>query len=282
MVLGVLLATAASLLSSSKDIVSKRVSGRVDSSVSTFASFLYPLPLYCVILFVLWLLGVDVFAASHQFWIYVGARAAADAGAEWCKMKALAIGELSLVTSFFALYPLLLLLSSPIITGDALEPKAPLATGIIVLGTLIILYRPRGDAPMNWKAVGLSLLAAFFFSLNTALDRATVQEANPVFSAFVMTALSGIFVSPTLRREHLPQLLLEKRLFSLRGVFEVLFMIVKLSALTILSAPMVVAIGRLSTVLNVLAGHFMFGEPHLGRRLIGASLVCGGVGYLLF
>lgn len=285
--LGFILALSASVLSSGKDVFSKRLSISVNSSLSTFASFAFPLPLYLAVLAILSLSGVPVFAVGEGFWRYAVARAVTDTGAEWCKMKALTLGDLSVVTSFFALYPVLLLLSSPLLTGDALEPRAPLGTAIIVIGTLVILYRRSvpasrgGDAPASWKAIALSLLAAVFFSLNTALDRATVQQGHPVFSAFVMTIMSAMIVSVSLRRGASSELIRYKKLFAGRGVLEVMFMIAKLSALTILSAPMVVGISRLSTVLNVLAGHFVFGEKHLGRRLFGAALVCGGVVYLV-
>ncbi len=279
--LGFTLAVSASALSSAKDVYSKRLASMVGSSLSTFASFAYPLPLYLALLAILSLMGVPVFSVSEGFWRYAVARAITDTGAEWCKMKALAFGDLSVVTSFFAVYPVLLLIFSPLLTGDALEPRTPLATAIIVVGTLVILYRPRGDAPTSWKAIALSLLAAVFFSLNTALDRATVQQGHPVYAAFIMTIMSAMFVSVALRKGATAELVRYKNLFATRGVLEVLFMTTKLSALTFLSAPMVVGISRLSTVLNVLSGHFIFGEKHLGRRLLGAALVCGGVVYLV-
>lgn len=279
--LGFALALTASFLISGKDIYSKKLSVSVPSAVSAFASFAYPLPLYALLLGALWIAGVPIFHVGPDFWKYAIARAITDTGAEWCKMKALAYGELSVVTSFFALYPILLLLSSPILTGDPLEPKTPLATFIIVLGTLVILYRPRGAAPIKWQAIALALLAAVFFSLNTALDRATVQQAHPVYSAFIMTAVSALLLTSTLRRGVVNDLIQYRSLFAGRGVLEVLFMVIKLSALTMLSAPMVVGIGRLSIVLNVVAGRVIFGEQQFGRRLAGALLVSGGVIYLL-
>ena len=281
---GVLVALLSTLFVTAKDVTSKSLAFRVDGTVSAFASFAFALPYYFVVLLVLHLCGVESFAVKSGFFLFIIFRALSDTLAEWMKMHALTEGDLSLVTALLSLYPAILLITSPLITGDPLTPAAIGSTLIIVAGTIVLVYRPRGStAKVPARAVLLGLGAAFFFSINTSLDRMAAQTGSPVYSGFLMTLLAGVFLTvPLLRRPGWKAALAgNTRGFFIRGFFEIGFMVTKLYALSVLPAPYVIAITRLALLFTIVSGKVMFNELDFTRRFTAGVAICGGVIWMI-
>ena len=281
---GIEIAFLCALLLAVKDSISKKLAKDIDGTTSAFASFAFALPFYLVALTVLGLLGQEHFTFTRQFLLLVFLRALTDSFAECFKMWSFSYGDLSLVACFQALSPIFLLFTSPLITGDKVQPHDILGLAFVVGATLVVVYRPSSSAvPTNWKAIGLATLSAFFFSLNSCFDRLAVQHGSPVWSAFTMTMLSAVMILPFLKRSaQLPaDLMVQARLFSLRGFIEVFFMTAKLAALQYLSAPQVVAIQRSSLVISIFSGRMLFGEQDTVRRLVAGCLIVVGVAVVL-
>lgn len=266
--------------STAKDVISKRLAPKIDGTISTFASFAYALPYYAVFLALTWLLGFETFAVAPGFLYWVVLRSLSDSFAEWFKMHAFQYGDLSLVSSIFSLYPVLLLFIAPFITGDRITLAGAIGVIITIAGTLVILYRPRNSAtPIHPKALLFAFGAAVFFSLNTCFDRLAAQSASPGLSAFAMTFLAGVFLLPLLRGkgQALSQLRDHQGLLWQRGFFEIAFMVIKLYALQHLQAAYVVGLQRVGVLFSVVSGKLVFNEEEFVKRLIGAMLIVVGV-----
>lgn len=283
---GFLLALLSSAFSAAKDLVSKKLAFRLHGTASTFASFAYALPFYLLLLAVLVPLGVEKISLSLGFLFLVFLRSLTDALAEGLKMHAFAHADISLVSCFFSLSPLFLLITSPLLTGDRLSWQAVLAVLLVVVGSIALVYRPshKGWA-IQKKGLLLACAAAVFFSLNSCFDRLTVekigtaQKGTPVFAGFAMTLLSALFLLPLIahRRDHWKTMYAEGRGLWLRGLLEVAFMACKLSALQYLSAPLVVAVQRSSLLLSIVGGRVFFREQDFARRLVAGIVILGGV-----
>jgi drug/metabolite transporter (DMT)-like permease len=297
--LGIVLSLSSAALSSGKDLVSKHLSSAVSSRVSAFASFAYALPFYVVLLIVLWLLRFETFQFSSAFINFVLLRACTDTAAEWLKMAAIRIGDISLVSCFFTLSPFFLLFTSPLITGDPLSSVAIIATLFIVAGSVIAAYEPqpllartasdvtapkRAISSQSIRAIIFSLLSSLFFSLNSCFDRRAVLEASPTLSAFAMTLIAAAFLAPfalpfaVSRRE----LWRERSPFLWRGLLEVSFMVSKLWALRYLSAPVVAGTLRISVFFSIVGGRVLYRETQTTQRFIGALITLVGIIAILF
>jgi uncharacterized membrane protein len=278
--MGLFAALLSATLSASKDLISKRLASRLDGTSSTYASFAFAVPYYAILLIVLYFLGWEVLTVSAWFWVLVVLRASTDALAEGLKMHAFVHGDISIVATFFSLAPLFLLFTSPLITGDPLSIPEAASVILVVLGSLLLVYRPsaRGWAEQR-KGIVLATLAAVFFSLNSCFDRRAVQEGTPVFAGFTMTALSAGFLLPWVlfSAERQEKMRGERGGLWLRGFLEVAFMVSKLTALQYLKAPEVVGMMRLSLVLSIVGGKLFFKEPDFGRRLAAGLLILAGV-----
>lgn len=282
---GIGAALTSAVCATAKDIISKRVSGEISGRASALASFLFALPYYLVALGILAWAGVETFAVHGAFFTWVVLRALSDTAAEWLKMEALATSDLSFVACFLALSPVFLIVTSPLLTGDPIGWIEIGALILVVAGTLVVAWKPGESlARADRRGMFLGTGAAFFFSLNTCFDRLAVQTASPTLSGFAVTLAAGLMLLPTIRGE--PGVAADLwRLRSpllLRGFFELTFMIAKLTALVYLTAPTVMALQRISLVLNVVSGRTLFHERDFRRRLVGALLVSSGIVLILY
>lgn len=282
--MGFLLALLSACSATAKDIVSKAVASRVNPSISTFASFAFALPFYVILLALSPLFGADPLVYTGSFVWLVLARSISDIFAEGFKMKALQVGDISLVSSFLSLSPLLLALLSPIITGDRVTINDWVALGCIVLGSLLIVRRDRRSGQIiQMQAIVYACLASVAFALNSCFDRLAVVNSGALTAGFSMTLVACILVAPLALRHAsaLGELRSNYKAFLTRGAWETLFMVTKLAALQFLEAHVVSGIARTSLLLTVLAGRIRFGERDTARRIIASLLIYAGLLVLL-
>lgn len=269
----------AAIFATSKDLVSKKLAASVEVGVSAFASFLFALPFYFVLMFILWSIGQESFLLSWGFVALVVARSITDVIAEYCKMQALQHGDLSLVSPLLSLSPVFILLVSPIITGDPMTKTGAISVLLVVAGTLVLLYKPGARHQVDKRAYFYSFATSIFFALNNCFDRLAVQKSTPVFSGFAMTLLAAIFLWPMIWKNKPGQAQLKQYFsaFTLRGLFEVLYMVAKLYALQTMQAPYVAALLRVSLLFSIIGGRIMFDEKDFFKRLCAGVLILMGV-----
>lgn len=287
MSLGVLAALGSAVFATSKDLASKRIASRVDSTVSTCASFLYALPFYLILLLVGWITGGSVVVLTLSFWFLVLCRSITDAFAEWFKMRSLAYGDISLVACFFSLSPVFLLVTSPLITGDSLSITEVSSVSLIVLAGIILVYKPADKnsaiVPIEVQqisdrktvlAITCAIASSCFFSLNSCFDRLAVQQASPIWSGFTMTAAAAAIFLPRVlsKTSYRQELSVNWLIFSIRGFFEVIFMSLKLVALQYISAPYAVTLMRASILFTILGGGVLLREGDIQRRFLAGVL----------
>jgi len=208
-------------------------------------------------------------------------RAVSDSFAEFFKMHAFTHAELSVVSSIFSLNLVILLLISPIVTGDI--PNSTGAIGVILsaLGSFFIVTNKtpsKSEGKSSKKGITYALLAAFFFALNACFDRLAVQSASPALSGFAMTALSCLILLPLAIRvkDFKSQVKLNSKALSYRAFFEVTFMVTKLAALKYIQAPYVSGIMRSTLIFSIIGGKVIFKEENFKKKLIGGALIVLG------
>lgn len=286
--MGILAAFLCAIFVSSKDLVSKKISFNVEGTLSAFASFLFALPYYVVVLAILYYLGYEEFLLTNEIVTLIVLRSVSDMFAETLKMHAIARADISLLSSVFALYPLLLLFVGPAITGDELSTPIIISTIIISIGSQILVWKSaKVSAKNQLPGILLAMCSALCFAFNTSFDRLAAQKSTPVFASFSMTLLACIFLFFILMgsksRSSGRQLITNKGKFFLRGFFEVAFMITKLTALRYLSVSYVVGIQNISLLISIVAGTLIFKEKDFKRRITAGLLIfCGIMLMLIF
>jgi drug/metabolite transporter (DMT)-like permease len=285
-------ATSAGLFSAAcaaaKDLLSKRLSFRIDGATSTFASFAFALPFYLAAMGILYAFGQSRFDFGKTFVTFVILRAVTDTLAEGLKMYAFAHGDISIVATIFSMSPLFLLVLSPLITDEHLSWIGLAAMLLVTTGSLVLVYRPTGaDWASQKKAILLAATASVFFAINTCFDRLAMRSEPPdhtdlwapMVAGFTMTLVSALMVAPfvLLRSDRWRSLADDRRGLWGRGLLEVIFMAAKLYAIRVLPGPYVVGIMRLSVIFSIIGGWLFFREKDFRRRLAAGMLIVAGV-----
>lgn len=268
------------LFATSKDLLSKRFSFRMDGITSTFTSFAYALPFYLIALAVSYGLGAETFTLTPVFLGLVVLRSVTDTFAEGLKMHAFSHGDISLVATFFSLSPVFMLLLAPWITGDVPTLEGAFAVLLVVTGSIVLVYRPAAaHGKRQQRGVVLATAASLFFGLNSCFDRLAVQKGTPVFAGFTMTLLSALFLAPLLvgRRDRWEVMRDHQAGLLLRGALEVAFMVCKLYAARELAPAYLAGLQRISLVLSIIGGRVLFREPEFLRRLAAGLIILAGV-----
>jgi drug/metabolite transporter (DMT)-like permease len=282
--MGYFAAILSALFHTSKDLMSKQLASAVDGTTSAFASFVYALPFYFVCLGFLSLYGDSWWEYRGDFVLFIVLRALVDTVAETLKMYAFMYADVSILAAVFALSPLLLLILSPFVTGDALKFHHGIAILCIVAGSLVLSWRSgMQNLRTQKKGIVIALVAAVFFALNTCLDRLAAQHSSAVFSGFSMTLLSALCILPFMfRLKRFKTLKGNSSGFLWRGFFEAGFMVSRLWALQFYSAPFVMTVQKLSIVLSIVGGKVAFKEQDFLRRLVAGGLVMLGILFALW
>ena len=280
---GIFLAFLAACLASIKDIFSKGLSSTISGNVSAFTSFAFALPFYILLVLVLYLLRIENFQISGYFFTFVILRACTDSFAELFKMHALRHADLSVVSSILSLALILLLFTSPIITGDL--PTTPGLVGVLFcfLGSIAVAYKKK-ITRTDTKGIAFAVASSFFFSLNACFDRLAVQSSSAAISGFAMTVISCAILLPLVARnkDSKREISSNTRPLLGRGFFEVGFMVTRLWSLQYLQAPYVAGIARTALIFSIISGKVVFKEENFKLKLAGGVLIAIGSILIIF
>lgn len=281
--MGYILAVASGLCGSARDVLSKGVLSKLSATDATFATFLFALPFYVLILGVLIPLGVEHPQFGEYYFTLLILRSITDCAAEWLKMKALSLAEMSLVMPVIALSPVAMLFLSPLITKDIPTSWGICGVLICIVGTFVLLFSEKRQSTTakepskQTRAILLAAGSTVAFATNSCLDRLAVQQGTPVWSAFLLTLFTAcMFLPRYLGKAKTSAIMQNTKVLSYRGFFEVSFMSFKLSALQLLQAPYVAALHRISLPCSVIAGKFFYKEENFRRRFIASLLILSG------
>ncbi len=283
--MGVLLAFLSAVFSSGRDLFFKSLSRDLSSSYLTYASFLYSIPFYLLILAIAWALNLESFVFSGSFLLLVVLRALTDLLAEWSKMEAIKRADISFISNFYTLSPVFLLFIAPFITGDTIGYLGIVGVLIVTIGSFVIISLEKvALKELPWKAILIALCSSIAFTVNTCFDKLAVQQASPLLSGFFVTFLAAIFFKPLFlfkKSESNIKLNASKALWG-RGFFETVFMLCKLSALSFLAPQYVSALKKVSLFISVIGGKVAFNEQNTKKRFFGALLIFTGIICILF
>lgn len=199
-------------------------------------------------------------------------------------MKALQASPLSLTLPFQALTPVFLLVVPRLILGEKISPGGSAGIGLIAFGiyTLQIgsfregifaplraVFRERGSRYM--------IIVAFIYSITATLGKKAILASSPYFFGATYFTLLVIAMAPFALRSGLPKALQSVRGGVLPGVFAGIEVTLHLLAITLVPVAYMISVKRLSLIVGVLYGHYLFGETGFRERIIGTSLMVAGM-----
>jgi drug/metabolite transporter (DMT)-like permease len=207
-------------------------------------------------------------------------------------VRAIKIAELSLTVPLIALTPLFLLFTSPLIVQE--WPTLADAIGVILLivGSYVLNLGAKTQNP-DWlaplKAIfrnegsRLMFCTAFIWSITSNVDKIGTVNSSPLFWAISLFAVIAIGMIPFMIRRGkglkytLHSLQQEAKLLTATGIFNAIGVGFQFLALTMAPVTQVIAVKRLSALIAVVFGYFVFGEKGIQERFLGATIMVTGV-----
>jgi drug/metabolite transporter (DMT)-like permease len=279
------LAILTAFFESLKDVKSKQSLVYLDEYWVTWATQV--VAVICL-LPMLWINGIPTIQPG--FWPALVVGGSLNVVAFLLYIQAIKAADLSLTVPLIALTPLFMLVTSPIIVGEFPGPMDAIGVIMIVIGSYILNLQPGNDAPRNFWGPLRSLVAnpgcrkmlmvAGIWSITANLDKVGVANSSPFFwsvSLFAFVA-GGITLILIWRRAKLPpQLGRYWPLLALTGAFSAAAIGFQMVAITLAPVTQVIAVKRMSSLISILFGYFLFGEKNIRSRLTGGIVMVAGV-----
>ena len=122
------------------------------------------------------------------------------------------------------------------------------------------------------------LAVALIRSITSNNDKIAIQASIPLVWAFVLTTFEALVFYPIMlnRSKHKVTLHGLRRL-ALVGLAAALTILFHMLAIELALVAYVISIKRLSVLFSVVFGYFVFRERGMKERLLGASIMIGGV-----
>jgi drug/metabolite transporter (DMT)-like permease len=217
-------------------------------------------------------------------------------------IRAIKLGDLSLTVPLVTLTPLFLLVTSPLIVGEWASPIDAIGVLLIIIGSYILNLGAKPGEPNQPRAYlapiramihnpgsRLMLIVALIWSVTSTVDKIGVQNSSPLMWAaslfgFIGTALLPLGIQRWRRRDRSRSSLSRSSLsrreiltLGSAGIINAIGVGLQMVALTMAPVAQVIAVKRMSALITVVLGHFLFQEQGIKARLLGAAVMVAGV-----
>lgn len=202
-------------------------------------------------------------------------------------IKALKISPLSLTLPFLSLTPLFLVIISYIMLGESVSFVGAIGIILIVIGSYVLnikefkkgIFEPF-IAISREKGSIYMILVAFIFSITASLGKMGIESSSPIFFGAIYFFLIVIAFTPIAlykAKDSLSQLngaIL--RMALLPGIFYSLMIITHFIALSLTNVAYMISVKRLSLLIGIIYGYYLFKESDIKERFLGAILMLTG------
>lgn len=202
-------------------------------------------------------------------------------------IKALKISPLSLTLPFLSLTPLFLVIISYIMLGESVSFVGAIGIILIVIGSYVLnikefkkgIFEPF-IAISREKGSIYMILVAFIFSITASLGKMGIESSSPIFFGAIYFFLIVIAFTPIAlykAKDSLSQLNgATLRIALLPGIFYSLMIITHFIALSLTNVAYMISVKRLSLLIGVIYGYYLFKESDIKERFLGAILMLTG------
>lgn len=198
-------------------------------------------------------------------------------GALWAFNKSMETTDLSVASPLQQTIPVFVIVIEPLILSNLdYTLQAALAALVTTVGAYIVVIEPNSPLKPLKEITNsgplLAVLAAILLALNSIVSHSITQSLS-VWNFLLISTFCG-FLILTLLRRNLPSIEVGNLSYGLVYTGNLAFSILTLSLVVASTATVFF---RLSLVLNVLVGFFVFNEENIMIRLIGSVVIILGV-----
>lgn len=275
----VLLGLLCAFLTGSVDALAKTLLARSKETLVAWAKLWFALPWLALVVA---LTGLPQVPSS--FWGLVAVMVPLEVTAMLLYLRAIKIGPMSLAVPFLAFTPMFTVVTGLLFLGERLAPIG-LAGVLSVAAGACVLHPVR--RMLRSPAVRLMVLTSAIYSVTSVLSKRAINLSGPMPFALLYFALNGAALmplalkgeggAPALGRALRAQL----PLFLLIGAVVAAAMAAHCYGIQRAPVAYFLSIKRLSLLVSVLYGGFLFREEELPRRAAGTALMLAGAALII-
>jgi drug/metabolite transporter (DMT)-like permease len=241
----------------------------------------------------LWLVPLP--AVPIEFWAWIAVLIPLEILGMLLYVVAIRDSPLSHTLPYLAFTPVFTTVTGWVVLGETISPRGFAGVALVVVGAWILNAEALDTRTANgWiapfraiaaeRGARLMLTTAALYSLTAVMSKAALGYATPAsfgpFYFVVIGAATLLLFGP--REPRRLQALIRRPIANLAVALLFAVMVVThFLALAMVETAYMIAVKRLSLVFGVLYGALLFGERHLRRSLLAASMMVSGVALII-
>ncbi|MBI4683853.1 MAG: EamA family transporter [Nitrospirae bacterium] len=203
-------------------------------------------------------------------------------------IKALKVSPLSLTLPFLALTPIVLIFASYFIVGETVSLWGGTGIFLIASGSYILnlseikkgIFEPF-KAITREKGSLFMIGVALLYSITASFGKIAIEHSSPLFFAITYFTALTVFFAPIalwMGRYELKSFMSEMQLryLILPGILYGLMAATHMLGMKLTKVAYMVSVKRLSLIIGILYGYFLFREENIRERLLGAIIMLIG------
>lgn len=280
MEMGILVALVSAFTSSLRESIRKHVSSDFSSVEIGFITQVYG----CILLapFAIYYLLQSSVTLTSGLIFAILVSAAGVLSSTYIYVEAMRISDLSVTEPLRQMTPLIVALLEPVILGTTFSYKILLAAFMGALGSYVLVSDNGFKEPLeNLRNKGalMAIAVACIFAVLAIVKRFGSTSIEPLlFTYFTyVLGLVGFWIWKKKNDEEVSrEEFLRKDVFSM-GAVTAIGAVITIYAFSMISASETVVIKQSSGIFGILIGRRFFSEEGIIRKMIGASIIIGGV-----
>ena len=203
-------------------------------------------------------------------------------------IKALKVSPLSLTLPFLSLTPVFLIAISYVILGEKVSMQGAAGIIMIAAGSYILnIHTVRKGILEPFRAVTrekgsvFMIFVALIYSVTSSLGKMAIEHSSPLFfgvTYFIVLTVVFAPIALVAGRKDAGDFIRHKKyknLFS-PGLFFSVMIASHMIAISLTKVAYMISIKRMSVIIGVIFGYFLFRERNIRERLAGAFLMFSG------
>lgn len=230
---------------------------------------------------------IEIPALDRTFWLVTILAIPLEATAIIFYMRAIKLSPLSLTVPFLALTPIFLIVTSFVMLGESPDDSGFAGIFLIAVGAYLLnikdikggLWEPI-KAIFREKGPIFMIAVALIYSITSNLGKIAVLHSSPLFFAVIYSLLLSLvlFIYAVLRGNSPATPIKKRPLLSIStGFFYGIMIISHFFAIRMIEVSYMISVKRTSMIFAVFYGYILFKEKNIGERILGTSVMLGGV-----
>jgi drug/metabolite transporter (DMT)-like permease len=276
----VLLALISAFTLATSDALTKKALARSNEYLVAWFRILFSLPLLLLIWFFIPMPELDI-----EFYKAFAFALPLEIIAIILYIKALRISPLSLTLPFLSLTPVFLILISYLILGERVSFRGGIGIIFLTVGSYTLnLHEMRKGIFEPFRAITkekgsvLMISVALIYSVTSSLGKMAIEHSSPLFFGITYFIAVTIVFAPIalwLGKDELKSFISGKQFkgLLLPGLFYSVMIVSHMIAMSLAKVAYMISVKRISLIMGVVYGYFLFKEKNIKERLLGAVLM---------